>query len=159
MKDYLVLVSMFEGYGDIEFIDSDDVIRLYKKDDELEEKIGQFLSTMPRLGDPRTSKYIWILIARYHEESLELKEIKEGKIESDIDAVVFANSEKEAKELLKTHPIYIKDLQTTLEDGRDQQEYEEMDALEYIFSEGSQLCQLNGDFVKVPEKYHKLIKE
>ena len=127
--------------------------------------VGEYLSNFTKLGDPQKS-CVWVLIARYHEYiRLQDKEIKTGKMDNDINAIIYANSRKEAKSLLKKHPVYITDLRTTMtsydEDGEPSGHLKNIDVVEYIFGDvGSKLTQLCGDFVKVNKdhKYFSLLK-
>ena len=87
-----------------------------------------------------------------------------GYISFDIGIVVYANSEEEAKNIIKTHPIYLQDVQDTIDafyydNNKGQTKIREMDVIDYIFGDtGQKLAQLCGDFAEVPVEYHHIFR-
>lgn len=165
-KVYLVLVSTDQSKTfDVKEATSFEEMPSKMNDYDYDyDSVGEYLHNFIKLGDPQKSN-IWVLIARYHEYHICDEEIKIGKIDNDINAIIYANSKKGAKALLKKHPIYLTDLRTTMtsydKDCEDSSHLKNIDVIEYIFGDvGSKLAQLCGDFVKVNKdhKYYNLLK-
>ena len=83
-------------------------------------------------------------------------DILNGNIKNNINAIVYANSENEAKQLLKTHPVYDKNIKEIIKDlnGEDDNYIKfikNMDIVEYLFdNEG--LSELYGSIILVKDK-------
>ena len=157
---------LLDSIASTEFITGDSFEDILRKASEfyLGERTGAYISSLDRMGDPNSNK-IWVLIGRYHEEILKEDEILDGYIPFDIGLIVFADTEEEAKKIIKTHPTYLQDVQDTIEafyydDDKGQVELHEMDVLDWIFGDtGQKLAQLCGSFIEVPVEYHYLFRQ
>lgn len=190
-KEVLILLSS-EEIGEIKLISGNDAKDIYEQiksnKDDIEDiengMVGQYLSKIYKLGDPTSSNSIWVLIRTFHEYAITFDEIQNNDIRNNIDALIFADNEKEAKALLGKHPEYLADIEQALKEDDDANKNRQADAsnkrdledlvdleerrkelkshepFDYIWNEeGSmQMYELVGDFVKVPEKYHYLLK-
>jgi hypothetical protein len=164
---FITMSSYYNDNSDINFkLQQIDRIADAVKDHlDQHELCGEFLHKFTLLGNPETSNNIWVLIGIYHETS-DVVAVLKGEYQNDITALIFANSLEEAKELLKTHPVYLKDVEETVNNtdvDRKQEEINEirqMDVLNYIFGDtGNTLAQLCGNFSQVATEHVELIKE
>jgi hypothetical protein len=133
--------------------------QLVSFDRDASELCGADISKMPIFGKNKSnSKHVWVLIGIDHEDS-NLLNVLDGKVDNDITAIIFADSEHEAKQRLFNHPILAYQIQDFLINDPDTSRQDllercDHDPVELIFGDTlPHLYQLCGTFIQVPDEY------
>ena len=120
-------------------------------------RIGQYLDQMTIIGDPHKRR-VWCLITIYHEDSgLGFDVLLEENIDNDIDCLVFADNEDDAKEFIKNSEWVTQRLEKHHYHEDQEEEEEEIQTYpsyeEYISDE-----QMIGGLVEIDPAYATIIR-